>query len=464
MGIIQKVDTTGEGLQQGVASGVADSPFEGISPHFTDMSMVSTTRNHVLVRARRYGRWFLLKGLTQESRFSAVCQAMLRKELEVLMRLQHPHVVQAVGFENVDTLGPCIIMEWIEGCTLKEWLQGPAADAAGAQGARRLRERLAMELLQAVAYVHSMGIVHRDLKPQNVMVTRNGQSIKLIDFSLADSDGDAVLKQPAGTPAYMAAEQQKSDVPDVRNDIYSLGLVLEEMGLGHRFAPLVRRCQQPIESRYQDMGELLEHFDRLTRSLRSRSGVAATMGAAALAGAAAMALFMVWQGAGGELLQRTTGPKDFSRAQELAEKRDSTISSLMHDLEQKDSQIVFMRQALEESAADAAGVKGPAADAAGVKANPQLQHAIAVGKRKVDERVVYWNVDQILDTLSRWEWRPRDLQVRINRVGDDVYTYFDGIENMFSEEELQKIRTEVLDYWKAWNERTMRRIEAIRGQ
>mgnify|MGYP002624210068 CR=1 FL=1 len=454
MGTMHNNDMTGASPWQRYASGIADSPFEGISPLFTDMSVVCTSAHHVLVRARRYGRWFLLKGLTSETRGNAAFQGMLRKELQILMRLQHPNVVQAVGFEDVDKLGPCIIMEWIEGDTLDDWLQGtgerPGTEPQGTADARNRRRRLAMELLQAVAYVHQMGVVHRDLKPQNVMVTRNGQSIKLIDFSLADSDGDAVLKQPAGTPAYMSAEQRQSDVPDVRNDIYSLGLVLDQMGLGHRFAPLVRRCQLPIDRRYHDMSELLAHFQRLARR-RKWGSVAAAVAVSATVGASVMTLLMAWQSQGAAT---TTEPNVAGTEQEIAAKSDSVISLLMHELEQKDSQIVSIKQLLEEQSATMT-----TADV-----NAQMRHAIEVGKRKVDERIAYWNVDVLLDTLTRWEYRHRDLQTRIDNVGKDTYDYFDNIENMFSEQEMQQIRTAVLDYWSAWNERTMRRIEMLPDQ
>lgn len=70
------------------------------------------------------------------------------------------------------------------------------------------------------------------MKPQNIMVTHNGHYLKIIDFGLADTDSHAILKQPASTLKYMAPEQAQHAVPDVRNDIYSLGVILQEMELG----------------------------------------------------------------------------------------------------------------------------------------------------------------------------------------------------------------------------------------
>ena len=414
-----------------------------MQPQFTDLREVVRTSHARMIVAHRYGHRCMLKTLLPEEASQKSYQMMLYKEAKLMGQLDHPHIIHTYGLERVPGVGLCIVMEYVDGMTLDECLRQR-------HPGKRMRLRLAKQLVEAVDYLHQNGMVHRDLKPQNVMVTRNGQSIKLIDFSLADSDGDAVLKQPAGTPAYMSAEQRQSDVPDVRNDIYSLGLVLDQMGLGRRFAPLVRRCQLPIDRRYHDMSELLEHFQRLARR-RKWGSVAAAVAVSATVGASVMTLLMAWQSQGAAT---TTEPNVAGTEQEIAAKSDSVISSLMHELEQKDSQIVSIKQLLEEQSATMT-----TADV-----NAQMRHAIEVGKRKVDERIAYWNVDVLLDTLTRWEYRHRDLQTRIDNVGKDTYDYFDNIENMFSEQEMQQIRTAVLDYWSAWNERTMRRIEMLPDQ
>lgn len=275
--------------------------FEGISPEFTDLTELSDEGYCRLLRAKRYGRWHVLKTLKGDNAQLTPYRQMLRKELEVLMQMQHPGVVQAMGLETVEGIGPCIVMEYIDGVTLEQLLErgrprpqtkrssSPAhqldadEDVHAPQRmwaempAPRERREIAHQLCDALAYVHSLGIVHCDLKPENIMVTRNGHRVKLIDFGMADTDQHAVLKQPAGTISYMSPEQASQAVPDIRNDIYSLGLILQQMNLGKAFQPVIERCLKPIEQRYASVTELLGDLSRRQqrRRLFGRVGIAA---------------------------------------------------------------------------------------------------------------------------------------------------------------------------------------------
>ena len=84
--------------------------------------------------------------------------------------------------------------------------------------------------MDALAYMHSKQIIHRDIKPANIMVTHIGKNVKIIDFGLSDSDLFGVLKMPAGTYRYLAPEQLlQGAVAEPKADIYSLGMVMEDM-------------------------------------------------------------------------------------------------------------------------------------------------------------------------------------------------------------------------------------------
>lgn len=439
--------------------------FADVNLGFTDVTVVATTRHNVLARARRYERWYLLKGLTAEARPQAVWQQMLVKEMHFLMRMQHPHVVQGVGFETVGELEPCIVMEWVEGVTLDEWLA--CDDTKGKVQQRQrvgVRRRLARELLEAVAYVHSMGIVHRDLKPRNIMVTRNGQSLKLIDFGLADGDAHAVLKQPGGTVNYMSREQRESEVPDVRNDIYSLGVILKEMQLSRRMNALVRRCQLPAEERYPDMDALLADFDSRQQSVSGWKGgrwLLANLGVAV--GIASVTVAVVWSR---WQVPATTG--------EVTAVVDTQVVSLQHGIGERDSVIEELKRSVEKLStpvrkqqveAEEGGSRTSAPSDVSEQTASQtyhVRHAIQVGKQRVNERDGYWLVTSHLDTLSQWNYKQSDIQLRINHVGDDIYEYFSNIMGMYTKAEMDTIRSEVLEYWKQWYDGVAFRIKEIR--
>ena len=83
------------------ASGYLSTDYEGISKTFTELTPLPALGYCDLFMAKRYGRWYLLKCLKAEHAADPVYQQMLRKEFEILMRLQHPSVMQAVGIERV---------------------------------------------------------------------------------------------------------------------------------------------------------------------------------------------------------------------------------------------------------------------------------------------------------------------------------------------------------------------------
>lgn len=243
-------------------SGYITTEYEGIHSDFTEMEALPSSGTCDLFKAKRYGRWYLLKCLKVAHAADAAYQQMLRKEFEISITLQHSAVMQVTGIEEV-TLperGPtrCIVAEWIDGRTLSTYLaENPS---------QQERRRILHEIAEGIAYIHSQQVVHRDLKPSNIMVTHNGDYVKIIDFGLADTNSHAILKQPAGTMQYMAPEQMQASVADVRNDIYSLGVIMQKMGLkGRNYRRIIARCLQPIDQRYQQMDELLTDLNSQRR-------------------------------------------------------------------------------------------------------------------------------------------------------------------------------------------------------
>ncbi len=233
-------------------------------PVFTDVEIVHEGRINVLAKAKRYGRWWMLKGLKTELRDSLTHLSMLRKEFDILISMQHPNVVGGVGMEEIDGLGLCVVMEWVDGLTLKQWLKK--------RPKRKERMRVAMQLMDALEYVHGKQAAHRDLKPSNILITRNGNHVKLIDFGLSDTDDYAIYKQPAGSAGYISPEQTESRLSDIRNDIFSLGCVLSDLRLGVLYSLIVRKCKSSAGKRYLHVASLRKDFLRVSHLPRVLAG------------------------------------------------------------------------------------------------------------------------------------------------------------------------------------------------
>ena len=236
------------------SSGEITSSFESISDVFTTYAEIPSQGFNRLFKAQRYGKWFVLKGLKPEYQGKAVYNELLTKEFELGVQLDHPNIARIFSKESCDPVaGPCVVMEYVDGCTLKEFLkQNPSGS---------VRMKIAKEILAAMAYYHSKQIIHRDLKPDNILITNNGHNVKIIDFGLADSDWHGILKQPAGSNKYAAPEQMAGNVPlDCRADIYAFGVILRQI-FPHGYGSVVRKCTQPDrERRFSNAEEVLQRL------------------------------------------------------------------------------------------------------------------------------------------------------------------------------------------------------------
>lgn len=192
---------------------------------FRDISefYVSRSGHTRLLTATRFGKRYTLKCLKPDFAYTPVYRQALAKEFEIGLQMDHPHICRTISMEEVAELGTVIVMEYIDGDTLKSLIDSKTLTP---DMARRVTEQLA----DALGYIHCKQIIHRDLKPSNIMITHNGHNTKLIDFSLSDSDYFNVLKCPAGSSGYIAPEQLQPDAkPDIKADIYSFGMVVRDM-------------------------------------------------------------------------------------------------------------------------------------------------------------------------------------------------------------------------------------------
>jgi TolB-like protein/Tfp pilus assembly protein PilF/predicted Ser/Thr protein kinase len=148
------------------------------------------------------------------------------REARAAAALSHNHIctIHEIGEEENESF---IVMEYVEGQSLKEKIRKGALDQAEALD-------IAIQVAEGLEEAHKKGIVHRDIKPGNIMLTDKGTS-KVMDFGLAKVLGGSLITKEAktmGTVAYMSPEQAKGEVVDQRTDIWSLGVVLYEMLTG----------------------------------------------------------------------------------------------------------------------------------------------------------------------------------------------------------------------------------------
>lgn len=186
-----------------------------------------------IFRIDRGGRFRALKCLKPERRGDALYENLLRKEFEIGYSLDHPNICEYYAFTQVEGLGNCIEMEWVDGRSLEEII-------TGTQPSKELTDHILDGVCDALSYLHSKQILHRDLKPSNILVTYKGDNIRLIDFGLSDSDMHSILKNPAGTADYTAPEVLKGGKADVRSDIYSLGVIM--FRLSRKYYRVARKC------------------------------------------------------------------------------------------------------------------------------------------------------------------------------------------------------------------------------
>lgn len=150
-----------------------------------------------------------------------------KNESKAIAMLSHPNIVKVYDVSFGDMI-QYIVMEYIDGITLKEYIER--------QGVIEWKDALHLttQVLRALQHAHESGIVHRDIKPQNIMLLQDG-TIKVTDFGIArfsDKATRTMTDQAIGSVHYIAPEQARGDVTDGKTDIYSVGVMLYEMLTG----------------------------------------------------------------------------------------------------------------------------------------------------------------------------------------------------------------------------------------
>jgi serine/threonine-protein kinase len=182
----------------------------------------------------RLGRDIAVKVLRADLARDPSFQNRFRREAQAAAGLNHPAIVAVYDTgedPSVDGVTPYIVMEYVEGRTLREVLK-----SEGHLPVRRAME-ITAEVCSALDFSHRSGIIHRDIKPGNVMITNAG-AVKVMDFGIARAvaDGAATVTATSsviGTAQYLSPEQARGESVDARSDVYSTGCLLYELITGH---------------------------------------------------------------------------------------------------------------------------------------------------------------------------------------------------------------------------------------
>jgi PAS domain S-box-containing protein len=183
----------------------------------------------------RIGRRCAVKVLHREMLTDAKMRMRLFREMQATSRIRHPNVVEILDFGDDERVGSFFVMEYLEGQSLAQVIR--------AEGALPVPTviKIAAQLTSALNATHARGLIHRDLKPSNVRILPGGL-VKVLDFGLVKPFEPETAKDfvtittggiTFGTPWYMSPEQATFQPLDPRSDIYSLGVILYEMVVGH---------------------------------------------------------------------------------------------------------------------------------------------------------------------------------------------------------------------------------------
>ncbi len=176
----------------------------------------------------KHKQYVALKVIKQEFCNNPQYLRRFRKEAQTVMSLRHKNIVPAYAYGEFEGRS-YIVLKFIEGCTLKEYLETSGSLFP------KVAVKIIAQVLDALSYAHKAGLVHRDVKPQNIMISTD-KVVMLTDFGIA-KDSEASTRtydgcNVIGSVHYISPEQARGENVGIESDIYSAGIVLYEMLAG----------------------------------------------------------------------------------------------------------------------------------------------------------------------------------------------------------------------------------------
>lgn len=229
--------------------------FETKSGEFTEIKPFYASQHGCsrLFTARYNGKKVILKTLKEAYSCDKDCQVALQHEYEVTSVLDNKYIRKAVDSVNIEPLGKCIVLEFIEGKSLLEHVR------VGTLSTKQVKN-IIVEVCDALYYMHRNRIVHCNLKPENILVTANDCRAKIIDIGIPKTEPKADRELLIKEMEFVAPEIIKGEEYDARADIFSIGKIMEfiyERNISAQFNNVATHCTQfSREQRFDSISDV----------------------------------------------------------------------------------------------------------------------------------------------------------------------------------------------------------------
>ena len=207
---------------------------------------------YLYVKATRDGAPVMLKALKSEYKDKSQFQTLLRKEFETVSKLDHANIAKETQLIDDPQYGKAIVEEFVDGRPLNAYL---AENHSVEEKLNIIRQ-----IASAIGYANERNIQHRNLKASNVLIAKQGDEVKIIDFRMPFADD---LHVGYSSMAHVSPEQKDGTVAiDARADVYSLGVLMKQMGLPEDYNGLIEKCcSYNRGDRYMDMDSMVADLD-----------------------------------------------------------------------------------------------------------------------------------------------------------------------------------------------------------
>lgn len=207
---------------------------------------------YLYVKATRDGAPVMLKALKSEYKDKSQFQTLLRKEFETVSKLDHANIAKETQLIDDPQYGKAIVVEFVDGRPLNAYL---AENHSVEEKLNIIRQ-----IASAIGYANERNIQHRNLKASNFLIAKQGDEVKVIDFRMPFADD---LHVGYSSMAHVSPEQKDGTVAiDARADVYSLGVLMKQMGLPEDYNGLIEKCcSYNRGDRYMDMDSMVADLD-----------------------------------------------------------------------------------------------------------------------------------------------------------------------------------------------------------